>query len=174
MKLETGEVIFQVAHDPRRPFVVETGPISIEDLGTKFDVSRTEFSTRVAVIEGAVQIPVRGTNSPPLTALQQMNVPDDPGEARVRKHITRRDVERMTAWVHGDIVVDNLPLKEVVNEFARYQRIQFEFADARIAEKRISGEFNGTDVGSFLSLLKLRCVHSQYDAYTSNFISITN
>lgn len=163
VKLKSGEVIFQVAHDPRHPFVVETGPISIEDIGTTFDVSRTELSTRVAVIEGAVQIPLRGTNPPPLTALQQMDVPDDPGRARVRKPITRSELDRMTAWVHGDIVFDNQPLKEVVDELARQQHIQFEFADPRIAEMRISGAFHVTDVESFLSLLKLKCIHSRYD-----------
>ena len=162
VKLESGEVIFQVAHDPRRPFVVEAGPISIEVIGTAFDVARTQFSTRVAVIEGAVQIPSRGTNPPPLTALQLMDVPDDPGQARVRKPITPSDLERMTAWAH-DIEFHNQPLKEVMDEFARRQHIQVEFAEPRIGEVRISGEFHVTDVEGFLSLLKLRCIQSRYD-----------
>ena len=163
VKLVSGEVIFQVAHDPRRPFVVETGPISIEDVGTEFDVFRRAFSTRVAVMEGAVQIPSGGTNPLPLTALQQVDVPDDTRQARVRKPITRGEFDRMTAWVHGDIVFENLPLKEVMEEFSRYQRIQFEFADPRIAEVRISGEFHVNDLESFLGLLKIKCIHSRYD-----------
>jgi len=163
VKLESGEAIFQVAHNPRLPFVVEAGPISIVDIGTKFDVSRTGFSTRVAVIEGAVQIPSRGTNPPPLTALQLMDVPDDPGQARVRKHITPSDLERMTAWARGDVVFDNQPLREVIDEFARRQNIQVEFAEPGIGEVRISGEFHATDVESFLRLLKLKCIQSRYD-----------
>jgi transmembrane sensor len=162
VKLESGEVIFQVAHDPRRPFVVEAGPISIEDVGTAFVVYRTGLSTRVAVIEGAVQIPSRGTNQPPLTALQLMDVPDDPGQASVRKLITPGDLERMTAWAH-DIEFHNQPLKEVMDEFARRQHIQVEFAEPRIGEVRISGGFNVTDVESFLRLLKHRCIQSRYD-----------
>lgn len=166
VRLESGEALFQVARDPRRPFVVETGPISIEDVGTEFDVYRREFSTRVAVVEGAVQIPSRGTNPRLLTALQQMDVPDDTEQAGVRRTITRGDFDRMTAWVHGDVVLDHQTLKEAIDEFARYQCFQTEFADPRIAEMRISGVFHVTDVESFLDLLKLKCIHSQYDKVT--------
>ena len=163
VRLESGEAIFKVARDPHRPFVVETGPIAIEDVGTEFDVYRKELSTRVAVIEGAVQIPSRGANPQPLTALQQMDVPDDTAQARVRKSITRSDFERMTAWVHGDIQLEHQTLREAIDEFARYQHIQPEFPDPRIAELRFDGVFHTTDVDKFLALLERNCIHIDYD-----------
>jgi transmembrane sensor len=163
VRLESGEAIFRVARDPSRPFVVETGPISIEDVGTEFDVYRRESSTRVVVIEGAVQIASRGTNPQPLTALQQINVPDDTAQARVRRTIARDDFDRMTAWVHGDVEIENWTLKETMDEFARYQHFQTEFADPRIAEVRIGGRFHVTDLEGLLDLLKHGCIHSQYD-----------
>ena len=143
--------------------MVETGPISIADVGTEFDVYRREFGTRVAVIEGAVQIPSRGTNPQPLTALQQMDVPDDTAQARVRRSITRTDFDRMTAWVHGYIELENETLQEAIDEFARYQHIHPEFRDQRSAEVRFSGRYNVTELDNFLAVLKFKCIHSDYD-----------
>jgi transmembrane sensor len=167
IRLESGEAIFQVAGDPSRPFVVETGPVSIEALGTKFDVYRKELSTRVAVSEGAVQVSSRGTtsltNTKPLTILQQIDVPDDTAQPRVRRYITSHDFERMTAWVHGDIQLEGETLKETLGEFARYQHIQVDFRDPGIAEVRFGGVFHTTDVDTLLKLLKLKCIHSEYD-----------
>jgi transmembrane sensor len=143
--------------------MVQTGPISILDIGTEFDVFRTELSTRVTVIEGAVQIPSSGMNPLPLTALQQMDIPDDTAQARVRRLITQSDFDRITAWIHGNIELENQPLKQAMDEFARYQHIQSVFADPRVAEVRVGGTYHVTDVESFLGLLKFKCIRSHYD-----------
>lgn len=54
--LETGEVLFEVAPDPARPFVVTAGALRIRDIGTRFDVDRRPERVTVAVLEGRVQI----------------------------------------------------------------------------------------------------------------------
>jgi transmembrane sensor len=110
VRLDSGEALFEVAHDPNRPFIVEAGLISIEALGTQFDVYRRSVSTRVTVIDGAVQISSKGTtlssSAKPLTVLQQLDVPDDIAQARVRRNLTPGDLERMAAWTHGDMVLE--------------------------------------------------------------------
>lgn len=166
VRLLSGEAIFQVIPDPRRPFRVETGPISIVDIGTKFDVYRTELSTRVSVSEGAVQIPSGDANVQPLRALQQVDIPDDTVQHRVRRPITLGDFDRMTAWVHGDIELEQQTLREAMTEFARYQPIHFDFADPAIAEVKVSGVFPVTGVESFLRTLKPTCIHGDYDKVT--------
>ena len=165
--LDAGEAIFQVAHDPARPFVVKSGPISIEALGTQFDVYRRDASTRVAVVEGVVQVgsldATSRSSGKPLAELQQIEVPDNPALARVRKNITPREFDQMTAWIHGAIVLKQQSLKGAFSEFARYQHIQVEYKDPHIAEVPFDGNFRTTDLDSFLKLLNHRCIHSEYD-----------
>ena len=167
VRLEAGEAIFQVASNPRRPFVVETGPIAIKALGTQFDVYRKKLSTRVAVIEGAVQVSALDSKSrpniKPLTDLQQLDVPDDTAQQRQRKSITPNDVRRITAWTHGDIELEGLTLKEVFEEFKRYQHIDVDFRDPSIEARRFGGSLHIGDMDSFLGLLKLNCIDSTYD-----------
>jgi ferric-dicitrate binding protein FerR (iron transport regulator) len=166
IKLDSGEAIFQVAHDPTRPFIVDTGPLSIQALGTEFDVYRKPLSTRVAVIEGAVQVSGHDATSrpdiKPLTILQQLDIPDDTAQPRVRRPITSADVRRLTAWVDGDIVFENQTLEEEFNEFSRYQHFKVDYQDQHIAHLRFTGVFHTNDIGNFLELLKLRCIHSDY------------
>ena len=51
--LERGEAYFQIAHDPKHPFVVMAGDHRVTDLGTKFLVRRDNKTLEVAVTESA-------------------------------------------------------------------------------------------------------------------------
>ncbi len=51
-----GSAYFSVKHSERLPFVINTGPIHIKDLGTRFDVKSTEDTIFVRVDEGVVMI----------------------------------------------------------------------------------------------------------------------
>jgi len=54
--LKRGEAFFEVAEDPRRPFVVEAGEKRVIALGTKFSVRRAAGDIQVVVKEGQVRI----------------------------------------------------------------------------------------------------------------------
>ena len=172
VKLEQGEAIFHVAADPSRPFVVKTGSITIQALGTQFDVyrkvdvDRKRISTRVAVIEGAVQVAspntTLGTNAKLLTALEQLDFPDDTAQPMVSS-ITVHDFERMTAWTHGDIELENQTLKESLDEFMRYRHIQVVFKDKAIEGIRFGGDLHTDGLDSFVALLKFRCIRGEHD-----------
>ncbi len=51
-----GEAWFQVAHNPKRPFVVASGPYRVQAVGTAFDVRREGDAARVVVTKGVVKI----------------------------------------------------------------------------------------------------------------------
>jgi transmembrane sensor len=162
----SSEAIFNVARDANRPFIVKTGPLSIRALGTKFDVYRKQDFTRVAVIEGAVKISSDEPSRPnidPVTALQQLDVPDNTAQQRRRKHIEPGDFERITAWVHGAIQLDQQTLGEVFEEFGRYRHIDVEFKDSEVEEQRFSGVFATTGLDDFVATLKWKCIHTEFD-----------
>lgn len=47
--LDSGEAFFQVKRDTSHPFQVETGPVSVEVLGTSFNIAKSEASKKVTV-----------------------------------------------------------------------------------------------------------------------------
>src|SRR5690606_25450933 len=54
--LNKGEVIFDVAHDPERPFIVDSGHAQITVLGTYFAVNRLNQLVRISVDHGRVSV----------------------------------------------------------------------------------------------------------------------
>lgn len=52
--LERGEAVFDVVHDEAHPFVVRSGDMRMQDVGTVFDVVRVGHHLSVQVAEGAV------------------------------------------------------------------------------------------------------------------------
>jgi len=56
VKLERGEVFFNVAPDKQRPFIIEADGVNIEVVGTSFNVKHTESTTEVIVETGIVRV----------------------------------------------------------------------------------------------------------------------
>ncbi|WDI93229.1 FecR family protein [Xanthomonas campestris] len=54
--LEAGEVFFDVAHDPRRPFEISMGQARVRVLGTVFNLARDGARSELSVYSGRVEI----------------------------------------------------------------------------------------------------------------------
>ena len=64
VRLDNGEALFDVAKDPRRPFVVTAGGQEVVALGTSFVVRRDEQQLTVTLVEGKVAVsPVSGART---------------------------------------------------------------------------------------------------------------
>lgn len=74
IRLSAGEVMFNVAHDSARPFVVDTAQGSVTVTGTRFDVRQDPASTRVAVEQGSVRVQGKGDALAQLTAGQGSHI----------------------------------------------------------------------------------------------------
>src|SRR3546814_9440141 len=56
IELRQGRVMFRVAHDASRPFIVDAGAGRITALGTQFQVQREGEAVSVMLLEGSVGI----------------------------------------------------------------------------------------------------------------------
>jgi transmembrane sensor len=151
--LVAGEALFDVASDPERPFVVETGTMSLSVLGTKFSVYRRNDSTRVAVVEGSVRAVSRQTPDEPLV------VRAGEGAVATADGISladpRFDIGKAIAWTERRLVFDGAPLAEVVREFNRYNRKPLIVEDSALANRAITTVVNAHDVSALVGFLEL-------------------
>jgi transmembrane sensor len=152
VKLLRGEGRFQVAHDPRRPFVVTAADASVRAVGTAFSVRLREASqVDVLVAEGSVAV-VSSTvpHAPPVTAGEAAVL--QPNHMSVR-HVEPEVVQSRLAWTSGRLQFRGETLGDAVAEFNRYNRRQIRLADASLARLRVGGTFNATDPESFAAAL---------------------
>ena len=131
-RLETGEALFEVVHDDRRPFEVEAGGALLRDMGTVFNVLADKDRLEVAVSEGAVLFnPEReATNLTPGLALRRTG-----GQpARVE----RIGAEAVGGWRQGRLVYSSGSVGEVAADLARNLGVRVA-ADRGVAGLPFSG-----------------------------------
>jgi transmembrane sensor len=153
VELVAGEAMFDVAHDPDRPFVVGTGAVELRVLGTRFSVYRKADSVRLAVLEGVVRAaPPGAEQAHVLVRAGQGAVASLDGTIR-RNH--RIDLERVLAWTERRLIFDDVALADVVAEFNRYNRRPLIVQDPELAERRITSVFFANDVSALVAFLEL-------------------
>lgn len=131
-RLERGEALFRIVHDPSRPFEVESGEALLRDMGTVFNVVQDQGTIEVAVSEGAVDY-VSGKETASL----------QPGMAarkapRARLWVGAVDRQSVGAWNEGRLVYSAAPVSRVAADLSRNLGIPIT-ASRTVAERPFSG-----------------------------------
>ncbi|MFQ6573314.1 FecR family protein [Pseudomonas sp. UM16] len=149
IELAAGEVMFSVAHDSTRPFVVRTANGTVTVTGTRFDVRLDPARTRVAVEQGSVRVQGRDDSQALLTAGLGSQI-DAQGKVAGPYAI---DAAALTAWRNGKLVFNDAPLSEVVEEVSRYREQPLRVAAGKVAALRLSSTFSSDDTDALLRAL---------------------
>ena len=182
VRLISGEALFEVASNPKRPFVVYSDTAIAEAVGTSFVVRLREAVTELAVVEGVVafsKLPV--SIEAPLKSRPKEPIKEKPGLAdpeRVfvragqaltssdltaalttpaRENIpvlTERDLQRKLSWTDGFLEFSETPLEDVVEELTRHNAVSVEIADPALKQLEFGGIFRIGDVEQLLGALE--------------------
>ncbi|HMA00512.1 MAG TPA: FecR family protein [Steroidobacteraceae bacterium] len=148
-----GQALFRVAKDGKRPFVVRAGDAEVRAVGTEFDVYRKETATVVTVVEGRVETYDEsggtGTEAIVLSAGEQITV-----RPHSKTKPTRTDTQVATAWVQKRLMFEETPLRDVAEEFNRYNRRPLAIDDRELQKLKISGVYSSTDPASLINFLR--------------------
>jgi transmembrane sensor len=174
VELLEGQVLFHVAKDHSRPFIVASDGMLVRAVGTQFDVYRKTEGTVVTVLEGRVAVTTADVDtaaSPngsatPIVAdfLQRITAPDtaflSAGEqVTLTRAVTpkpvRANVSAATAWTQHQLVLESKPLSEVAEEFNRYSARKLVVEDSSNYPLRLSGVFS-TDPDFLIRYLRNR------------------
>ena len=152
VELLKGEVLFEVAHDAKRPFDVHAGNVVVRAVGTQFDIDRRATHTAVTVVEGRVAMIAAGSrtgNLPVLSAGDRVVV-DSAGPGAVEHDV---NLAERTAWTQYQLVFHHWSLGEVADEFNRYNVGRIAIRSPSLREQEVTGTFRSNDVASFVAVL---------------------
>lgn len=147
--LESGEVMFSVAHDSSRPFVVDAGNGTVTVTGTRFDVRREAGEARVAVEQGSVRVQGQGDSLALLSPGLGTHI-DGQGKVSAPYAV---DAAAITAWRQGKLVFEDVALSDVVREVSRYREHPLTVASAKVGALRLSSTFKADDTDALLRAL---------------------
>ena len=143
LRLSRGEALFEVAHDARRPFVVEAGARAVRALGTRFQVRRESEAVTVTLLQGSVAVEHEGDEALRLAPGDQLVY--DERSIRNRRHV---DPDIASSWTRGRLIFRSTPLAEALAEMNRYANPPLRLGDARLASTPISGTLRVGDSAS--------------------------
>ncbi len=116
-----GEAYFDVAKDPKHPFIVKTGGQEVKVLGTRFNISDyyTDSETKTTLLEGKVKVTSKNANNSEILNPGQQTVLSAQG-LRVKNGV---DLEEVVAWKKGYFKF-NGSLEQIMQKVARWYDIE--------------------------------------------------
>lgn len=154
IRLLRGEILVRTAPDPlagtagSRPFSVDTAEGNARALGTWFQVRQLDGRTRVAVLQGAVELrPASGT------AMLRLDAGSQAGFTRQAIEAALPLDEDATAWTDGMLVAHDMPLPDFLAALAPYRAGWLRCAPPA-ARVTVSGTYPLADTDKVLDMLQ--------------------
>ena len=131
-----GEVFFEVAHDPRHPFIVSAAGTEMTVLGTSFNVMAYDDEARIetTLVTGSLRVRT-ATAETLLSPGMQATVDPDSGDLDVRKV----NVEVCTTWRRGLLVFYEEPLRAICRKLERWYDVRIDTSSPSLDGVRYTG-----------------------------------
>ena len=140
----SGEAYFEVAKHAGKPFIVKTGELNVEALGTQFNVRafENEKFIRATLIEGTVKIhkndPTGENNEIILAPGQQLQFDKQNDKISLREVNSRLYM----AWKEGQLIFDKEQMETVFELMEQYFGVTIVLKNEKLAARRFTGRFS--------------------------------
>ncbi|HEK20871.1 MULTISPECIES: FecR family protein [unclassified Mucilaginibacter] len=151
-----GEAFLDVAHRTGQPFIVHTGKVNTQVLGTSFNVKAypEDAFVKVSVVTGKVGVLTTRITAPTnpavmLTPREELRV-----DTRTLTSLksTNADIRLAAGWKDGELVFKQTALKDVLTSLQRRFNIEIN-ADANLAGCAISANFTNVTFPHILDII---------------------
>ncbi|RAJ08741.1 FecR family protein [Chitinophaga skermanii] len=134
-----GEAFFDVKEDPAKPFIVRTGKVMTEVLGTSFRIKAfKDIPVEVAVATGKVRVDKEDNGQVVslgiLTAGKQLAY----DENEMKTVWTEVDVKDVEEWTKARLAFNNSTLSDITKELERWYNVDITINNKAKANKRLT------------------------------------
>jgi len=164
-----GEAYFEVAHNRKKPFIVHSGRLKTQVIGTTFTVSSysAKALSEVTVLSGKVSVKDNVTKAATYLTRGQ--------KAAIKQGLKNFSLTTLTspdetiAWIDGKIVFENATIEEIVQKLSSHYGIEVQVINNTIGQKRITAIFQNQSLPSILNALT-QLTNSEYKLQTNSYI----
>ncbi|MCG6190523.1 FecR family protein [Maribellus maritimus] len=152
-----GEAYFKVAHDKRKPFIVDLGELHVQAVGTEFNclAYKNDNLIETTLTEGSVKISRIQDGFP------QGKYMLKPGETLKYEISSNRfvlkddDIDKHVSWRSGKFVFRNDPLEDVCQKLGRWFNADIKIEDEELKDFSITGTFGDQGLNEILELITI-------------------
>ncbi len=137
-----GEGYFEVTHNAKMPFVVNTKVIEIEVLGTKFNISAypSDKTIETVLVEGSVKIKRNGFHIIKNEYVLKPNQQATYYYESEKTEIKQVNVMNYVTWHEGYLNFESTDLSRIIKKLERYYNIKIHLNDPMMGVRIISGK----------------------------------
>jgi transmembrane sensor len=138
VRMKDAEAYFDVAKDPRRPFVIEAGQSQIRVVGTAFDVKNRDGQLVVSVERGIVDVqPTPFADAKHYRLRPGQALAYNPSTGLIKVSFTENG--EASGWRTGRLIYRDQPLSVVVADLNRQFKRPIRLGDTQTGRVRLSG-----------------------------------
>jgi transmembrane sensor len=148
----SGEAYFEVAANKSLPFIVQEGNMTVQVLGTHFNINGydDEATMKTTLLEGAVRV-LSGADNSQLKPGQQAILIRNSARITV---VNDANLEEAMAWKNGQFMFTDAPIESVMHQVARWYNVDV------VYDTPVSGHFvadipRNSPLSKVLKLLEL-------------------
>jgi transmembrane sensor len=162
-----GEAFFEVVRDEQKPFIVRTGHMRTQVLGTSFNIQAypNEHTMRVSVLTGKVAVSLYKDSVDATPEQQQLlTVNEQVYFDRVTGAFEKQYVSAVpfVAWTEGKLILRNASFREIAHTLERWYNVKIELHPAAGEGCRFTANFGeNTALRDVLEMLHITN-HIQY------------
>jgi len=148
----TGEAYFEVAKNIEKPFRVAANGITVEVLGTHFNINSyaDEATVNTTLLEGSVKVS-KGDNQKILTPGQQAQI-NDKGEVKTEKNV---NISEVMAWKDNQFSFENTDIKKLMRQLSRWYDVEVVFKNETAEPVTFIGDISRTvNLSTVLKMLE--------------------
>lgn len=136
VELLSGQAFFEVLPNRNRPFVVVAAGVAVTVTGTAFSVGTSASGVAVAVQSGNVDVSTT-QDAQPAAHLSRGDRLQISRDGKIAKGQVAAD--EVASWRNRQVVVYDMPVRDVVEQLARYRGGVVIFRDSAIADRLVTG-----------------------------------
>ncbi|MCQ6957317.1 FecR family protein [Mucilaginibacter aquariorum] len=146
-----GEAFFNVKHDTKRPFLVHTGRLHVQVLGTSFNVNAYRTDKQAAVSVASGKVGVNNTKVPRTYMLLPGDRLSYNNDNTVIK--SKMKIEDMLAWQKRTLVFQLETIREIAPKLERYYGVRIFIKPKSVPFKQVTASFTRRTLPQVLNIL---------------------
>lgn len=147
-----GEAYFEVAEDARKPFIVQANDITVEALGTSFNVTAYKDDSFVSsvLIDGSIRVSADG----------QERILKENHRATYYKEGRKLATDAVLAsdyilWKEGYLYFESSSFEDIAKQLSRMFNVKIEFTSDNLRSIRFTGTLGNSSIKNVLDILSL-------------------
>ncbi len=169
----SGEAYFKVAKDPQRPFIIQSGQIKTQVLGTSFNISAYPDRERikVSVLSGLVKVSeLRAASEKLLAGSMIANQTISFFRKTGRVELNTEDAALITSWRDNKLYIDNASMQDIAELLKGFYHLEVKVLGKLNDNDRYTIRFNRESMKAVLEIMTQLTKREFH--YTNNQITI--